>query len=46
MVMAGSEIIAANIEVHTRMADSYNTNEPHYRPENRASSCFRVFCQM
>ena len=31
-----SDIIAANVEVHTRMADSYNGNEPHYRPENRA----------
>lgn len=30
------EVIQANIEVHTRMADSYNRNEPHYRPENRA----------
>jgi ubiquinone/menaquinone biosynthesis C-methylase UbiE len=31
-----SEVIAANIEVHTRMADSYNREEPHFRPENRA----------
>jgi ubiquinone/menaquinone biosynthesis C-methylase UbiE len=30
------EIIEANIQVHTRMADSYNRSEPHYRPENRA----------
>ena len=30
------EVIEANIQVHTRMADSYNRNEPHYRPENRA----------
>ena len=30
------DIIAANIEVHTRMADAYNRSEPHYRPENRA----------
>jgi ubiquinone/menaquinone biosynthesis C-methylase UbiE len=30
------DVIAANIEVHTRMADAYNRNEPHYRPENRA----------
>jgi len=30
------DVIQANIEVHTRMADSYNRNEPHYRPENRA----------
>jgi ubiquinone/menaquinone biosynthesis C-methylase UbiE len=31
-----NEVIQANIQVHTRMADSYNRNEPHYRPENRA----------
>ena len=31
-----SEVIAANIEVHTRMADSYNKEEPHFRPENKA----------
>lgn len=31
------EVIEANIAVHTRMADSYNRNEPHYRPENRAN---------
>ena len=31
-----SRVIQANIEVHTAMADSYNRNEPHYRPENRA----------
>ena len=31
-----SRVIEANIEVHTAMADSYNRNEPHYRPENRA----------
>jgi ubiquinone/menaquinone biosynthesis C-methylase UbiE len=30
------DVIAANIEVHTRMAEAYNRNEPHYRPENRA----------
>ena len=29
-------VVEANIEVHTAMADSYNRNEPHYRPENRA----------
>jgi len=28
------EIIAANIEVHTKMVDSYNS-EPHFRPENQ-----------
>jgi len=30
------DVIEANIQVHTRMAESYNRNEPHYRPENRA----------
>lgn len=30
------EVIEANIQVHTRMAHSYNRNEPHYRAENRA----------
>jgi ubiquinone/menaquinone biosynthesis C-methylase UbiE len=29
------DAIAANIEVHTRMADSYERNEPHFRPENQ-----------
>jgi ubiquinone/menaquinone biosynthesis C-methylase UbiE len=29
-------VVSANIAVHTRMADSYNQNEPHFRPENRA----------
>lgn len=31
-----SATIQANIEVHTRMADRYNIDEPHFRPENRA----------
>ena len=31
-----SEIIAANIEVHSIMAESYNRLEPHFRPENQA----------
>lgn len=30
-----SEIVRANIQVHTRMADCYN-QEPHFRPENQA----------
>ncbi|HEV2643606.1 MAG TPA: class I SAM-dependent methyltransferase, partial [Candidatus Elarobacter sp.] len=30
------DVIRANIEVHTRMASTYQTNEPHFRPENRA----------
>ncbi len=31
-----SEIVRSNIAVHTRMADSYEREEPHYRAENRA----------
>ena len=31
-----SEVKLANIEVHTRMADTYNSLEPHFRPENQA----------
>src|SRR5258708_6720233 len=31
-----SDIVRANIAVHTRMADSYVRDEPHYRPENQA----------
>lgn len=31
-----NKVIQANIEVHTRMAKSYNANEPHFRPENQA----------
>jgi ubiquinone/menaquinone biosynthesis C-methylase UbiE len=37
-----NDVIAANVEVHTRMAGSYNENEPHYRPENRAKVRSRV----
>src|SRR5947209_20567697 len=31
------DVIAANIEVHTRMASTYQSNEPHFPPENRAT---------
>jgi ubiquinone/menaquinone biosynthesis C-methylase UbiE len=31
-----SEVIKANIDVHTMMADTYNSKEPHFRPENKA----------
>ena len=31
-----TEVIRANIQVHTRMAESYDRLEPHFRPENRA----------
>jgi ubiquinone/menaquinone biosynthesis C-methylase UbiE len=29
-------VVRSNIEVHSRMADSYDRDEPHFRPENRA----------
>jgi SAM-dependent methyltransferase len=32
--MNSSDVIAANITMHTRMADEYKTCEPHFRPEN------------
>ncbi|HYW52962.1 MAG TPA: class I SAM-dependent methyltransferase [Dongiaceae bacterium] len=35
-VATRDDVIRANIEVHTRMASTYQTNEPHFRPENRA----------
>jgi len=28
-------VVAANIAVHSRMADTYDTDEPHFRPENK-----------
>jgi ubiquinone/menaquinone biosynthesis C-methylase UbiE len=31
-----SRVVQSNIEVHTRMADSYAREEPHYRPENQS----------
>jgi ubiquinone/menaquinone biosynthesis C-methylase UbiE len=30
------DVVRSNVEVHTRMADSYDRDEPHFRPENRA----------
>lgn len=33
--MSSTKIIEANIEVHSRMAATYDTDEPHFRPENR-----------
>ncbi len=33
--MPYTEVMRANIEVHTRMIDQYNS-EPHFRPENQA----------
>lgn len=34
-VPAEADIVRSNVEVHTRMADSYDRDEPHFRPENR-----------
>lgn len=31
------EVIAANIAVHSAMAQTYNEREPHFRPENQQS---------
>ena len=31
-----SDVVRSNVEVHTRMADSYDRGEPHFRPENKA----------
>lgn len=31
-----SRVIEANIEVHSKMASTYNELEPHFRPENQA----------
>lgn len=33
---AEADVIRANVDVHTRMAESYDRLEPHFRPENRA----------
>jgi ubiquinone/menaquinone biosynthesis C-methylase UbiE len=30
------EVVRSNVEVHTRLAESYDRDEPHFRPENRA----------
>jgi ubiquinone/menaquinone biosynthesis C-methylase UbiE len=30
------DVIRDNVSVHTRMADTYEQDEPHFRPENRA----------
>jgi ubiquinone/menaquinone biosynthesis C-methylase UbiE len=31
-----SDIMRANIEIHTRMAQTYTVSQPHFRPENQA----------
>ena len=33
--MTRTDTIAANIMVHTKLADSYDSVEPHFRPENQ-----------
>jgi ubiquinone/menaquinone biosynthesis C-methylase UbiE len=33
--MKTTKTLEANIEVHTRMADRYDIDEPHFRPENQ-----------
>lgn len=33
---AVSDVVRSNVAVHTTMADSYDRDEPHFRPENRA----------
>src|SRR5205807_2580667 len=30
------DVVRDNISVHTRMADTYERDEPHFRPENKA----------
>ena len=29
------EVLRANIDLHTALADAYDTEQPHYRPENK-----------
>jgi ubiquinone/menaquinone biosynthesis C-methylase UbiE len=31
-----SDVVQANIAVHTALSKTYNTDEPHFRPENQA----------
>ena len=31
-----TDVVRSNIEVHTAMAETYASHEPHYRPENKA----------
>lgn len=37
-----SDVIDANIAVHTALADHYSTDEPHFRPENKAKVSGRL----
>lgn len=36
MKVSKEDVLKANIELHTQLADVYKESEPHYRPENRA----------
>jgi ubiquinone/menaquinone biosynthesis C-methylase UbiE len=42
--MAGdrSEVVDANVRVHSQLAHQYNEDEPHFRPENQAKVHARV----
>ncbi|RKF06521.1 class I SAM-dependent methyltransferase [Oceaniradius stylonematis] len=37
-----SDVIDANIAVHSALAETYNTDEPHFRPENKAKVSKRL----
>jgi len=37
-----SDVIEANVAVHTSLASSYNTDEPHFRPENKTKVAARL----
>jgi ubiquinone/menaquinone biosynthesis C-methylase UbiE len=37
-----TKVYDANIEVHTRMVDRYESDEPHFRPENQATVSARL----
>ena len=37
-----SEVVSANIAVHSRLADVYDQTEPHFRPENQAKVAARL----
>jgi ubiquinone/menaquinone biosynthesis C-methylase UbiE len=37
-----TEVIDANIAVHTALSKTYNTDEPHFRPENQAKVKSRI----
>lgn len=37
-----NNVIDANVAVHTALADTYNTDEPHFRPENQRKVAGRI----